>query len=62
MHIGTNSERKEKLKDIYQLVEYLKENGLSLICNRDRNIEVWKDSKMIYERYMINCGEEIKYP
>lgn len=59
MNIGTNSERKEKLKDIYELIEYLKEHKLSLICNGDRNIEVWKDSKMIYERIMLNCGEEV---
>ena len=57
--LGSNSDKKERLKDVIELINYLKDQKLSMICSRSNEIEIWKEGKCIYKRYMLNMGETL---
>jgi hypothetical protein len=52
-HLGSNSEKKERLAAVQALVDYLTENKLVLIHGRN-TIEIWTESGKVYEAYMIH--------
>jgi len=57
-HLGSNSEKKERLADVQALVDYLTENRLMLIYGKS-NVEIWKERTKVYEAFMIYGGMEL---